>query len=162
VCDDKKRAKKILAIFNLNRKQGMYMNPVFKKAIIKFEMSETGHQIVNAKINGKPLRLILDTAAGSSVLDKSCLNDLNIIETLSDENAAGLGTSEHVMGNIVVSEIELAGVVYKNPSFVSLNLDHVQVAGGEEGVHGLLGSPFFSQHKCVIDFENHTLELLKS
>ncbi|MDO6636113.1 retropepsin-like aspartic protease [Pseudoalteromonas carrageenovora] len=138
------------------------MNSVFKKAIIKFEMSETGHQIVNAKINGKPLRLILDTAAGSSVLDNACLNDLNIIETLSDENAAGLGTSEHVMGNIEVSEIELAGIVYKNPSFVSLNLDHVQVAGGEEGVHGLLGSPFFSQHKCVIDFENHTLELLKS
>lgn len=66
------------------------------------------------------------------------------------------------MGNIEVSEIELAGDVYKNPSFVSLNLDHVQVAGGEEGVHGLLGSPFFIQHKGVIDFENHTLELLKS
>ncbi|MEL0646834.1 retropepsin-like aspartic protease [Pseudoalteromonas agarivorans] len=136
------------------------MNPVSKKAIIKFEMSQTGHQIVNAKINGKPLRLILDTAAGSSVLDKACLNDLNIKETLSDENAAGLGTSEHAIGNIEISEIELAGVVYKNPSFVSLNLDHVQVAGGEKGVHGLLGSPFFSQYKAVINFENHTLEIL--
>ncbi|WP_307723136.1 aspartyl protease family protein [Pseudoalteromonas carrageenovora] len=31
--------------------------------------------MVNAKINGKPLRLILDTAAGSSVLDKASLND---------------------------------------------------------------------------------------
>ncbi|MFL3650941.1 MAG: hypothetical protein ACI6PR_06955 [Pseudoalteromonas sp.] len=26
-------------------------------------------------MNGKPLRLILDTAAGSSVLDKASLND---------------------------------------------------------------------------------------
>ena len=135
------------------------MDLVKGKIFLEFEMSETGHQIVEAKINGKLLRFILDTAAGSSVLNKACLAELGIQEVSSEESAAGLGTSEHEMGNIVVPEIELGGRLYEYPEFVSLNLDHVQVAGGEKGVHGLLGSPFFSKYKAVIDFGTNRVVL---
>lgn len=128
------------------------MDLVEEKISLDFEMSETGHQIVEAKINGKLLRFVLDTAAGASVLNKACLAELGIQETISGESAAGLGTSEHEMGDILVPEIELGGRLYEYPEFVSLNLDHVQVAGGEKGVHGLLGSPFFLKYEAVIDF----------
>ncbi|MEL0639385.1 retropepsin-like aspartic protease [Pseudoalteromonas aliena] len=136
------------------------MNLFEEKTIIEFEISETGHQIVEAKINDKLLRFILDTAAGASVLDRACLSELGIEETLNVENAAGLGTSEHAMGDIKVHSIELGNALFKSPDFVSLNLDHVQVAGGEKGVHGLLGSPFFTQYQAVIDFSKNRLELL--
>ena len=135
------------------------MNLFENKTIIEFEISQTGHQIIEAKINGKSLRFILDSAAGSSVLDRACLIELGIEETLNVENAAGLGTSDHAMGDIEVHSIELGNALFESPDFVSLNLDHVQVAGGEKGVHGLLGSPFFIQYQAVIDFSKNRLEL---
>ena len=104
------------------------MNIFEDKTVIEFEISETGHQIVEAKINGKLLRFILDTGAGTSVLDRGCLSELSIEETLNVENAAGLGTSDHAMGD-------------------------------EKGVHGLLGSPFFTQYQAVIDFSKNRLAL---
>ena len=136
------------------------MNLSEGKTVIEFEISETGHQIVEAKINGKLLRFILDTGAGTSVLDRGCLSELGIEETLNVENAAGLGTSDHAMGDIEVHSIEFGNALFESPGFVSLNLDHVQVAGGEKGVHGLLGSPFFTQYQAVIDFSKNRLELL--
>ena len=39
------------------------MNLFENKTVIEFEISETGHQIVEAKIKGKLLRFILDTGA---------------------------------------------------------------------------------------------------
>lgn len=134
------------------------MNLSEGKTVIEFEISETGHQIVEAKINGKLLRFILDTGAGASVLDRGCLSELGIEEKLNDENAAGLGTSDHAMGDIEVDSIEFGNALFESPDFVSL--DHVQVAGGEKGVHGLLGSPFFTQYQAVIDFSKNRLELL--
>ncbi len=56
------------------------MNLSEGKTVIEFEISETGHQIVEAKINGKLLRFILDSGAGTSVLDRRCLSELGIEE----------------------------------------------------------------------------------
>ncbi|ASM50148.1 hypothetical protein PESP_a2134 [Pseudoalteromonas espejiana DSM 9414] len=69
---------------------------------MKFEVTETGHQIILAKINWHKVRLILDTAAGASVLDRTCIKKLGIKKEISEENAAGLGTAEHEMGLIDV------------------------------------------------------------
>jgi predicted aspartyl protease len=44
-----------------------------KATSLQFEVSETGHQIVQAEINGHTVRLILDRAAGASVLDRACI-----------------------------------------------------------------------------------------
>ncbi|MDC9501527.1 MULTISPECIES: retropepsin-like aspartic protease [unclassified Pseudoalteromonas] len=71
---------------------------------MKFEVTATGHQIIQAKINGHTVRLILDTAAGASVLDRACIKKLGIQEEISEENAAGLGAAEHEMGLIDVLE----------------------------------------------------------
>ncbi|WP_277054497.1 aspartyl protease family protein [Pseudoalteromonas marina] len=79
-----------------------------KTSRLKFDVTETGHQIIQAKINGYKVNLILDTAAGASVLDRACIKQLEIVEELSKENAAGLGTAEHEMGLINVLKFELA------------------------------------------------------
>jgi len=126
---------------------------------LKFEVTETGHQIIQAKINGHAVRLILDTAADESVLDRACIKKLGIQEALSEENAAGIGTAEHEMGLIDVVKFELAGQLYKSTQFVSLDLDHVQAAGGGNSIHGLLGSPFFRKYQAILDFGTNTLTI---
>ena len=130
-----------------------------KTTSLKFEVTETGHQIIQAKINGHKVNLILDTAAGASVLDRACIKKLGIQEKLSEENAAGLGTADHEMGLIDVLKFELAGQFFESTEFVSLNLDHVQVAGGDNIIHGLLGSPFFRKYQAVLDFGTYTLTI---
>ena len=130
-----------------------------KATSLQFEVSETGHQIVQAEINGHTVRLILDTAAGASVLDRACIKKLGIQEELSEGNAAGLGTAEHEMGLIDVVKFELAGQLYESTQFVSLNLDHVQAAGGGNSIHGLLGSPFFRKYQAILDFGTNTLTI---
>lgn len=130
-----------------------------KTTSLQFEVTETGHQIIQAKINGHTVRLILDTAAGASVLDRTCINKLGIQEELSEENAAGLGTAKHEMGLIDVLKFELSGQLYESTEFVSLNLDHVQAAGGGDTIHGLLGSPFFRKYQVLLDFGTNTLTI---
>ena len=130
-----------------------------KTTSLKFEVTATGHQIIQAKINGHAVRLILDTAAGASVLDRACIKKLGIQEEVSEENAAGLGTAKHEMGLIDVLKFELAGQLYESTEFVSLNLDHVQAAGGGDTIHGLLGSPFFRKYQAVLDFGTYTLTI---
>ena len=130
-----------------------------KTTSLKFEVTETGHQIIQAKINGHKVNLILDTAAGASVLDRACIKKLGIQEKLSEENAAGLGTADHEMGLIEVLKFELAGQLFESTEFVSLNLDHVQPAGGDNIIHGLLGSPFFRKYQALLDFGTNTLTI---
>ena len=130
-----------------------------KTASLKFEVTETGHQIIQAKINEHKVNLILDTAAGASVLDRACIKKLGIEEVFSEENAAGLGTSEHEMGLIELLKFELAEQFFESTEFVSLNLDHVQPAGGDNIIHGLLGSPFFRKYQAVLDFGTNTLTI---
>ena len=130
-----------------------------KTTSLKFEVTETGHQIIQAKINGHKVNLILDTAAGASVLDRACIKKLGIQEKLSEENAAGLGTADHEMGLIEVLKFELAGQLFESTEFVSLNLDHVQPAGGDNIIHGLLGSPFFRKYQAVLDFSTDILTI---
>ena len=130
-----------------------------KATSLQFEVSETGHQIIQAKINGHTVCLILGTAAGASVLDRTCIKKLGIQEEVSEENAAGIGTAEHEMGLIDVVKFELAGQLYESTQFVSLNLDHVQAAGGGNRIHGLLGSPFFRKYQAIVDFGTNTLTI---
>ena len=130
-----------------------------KTTSLKFEVTEIGHQIIQAKINGHKVNLILDTAAGASVLDRACIKKLGIQEKLSEENAAVLGTADHEMGLIDVLKFELAGQLFESTEFVSLNLDHVQPAGGDNIIHGLLGSPFFRKYQAVLDFGTNTLTI---
>ena len=130
-----------------------------KTTSLKFEVTETGHQIIQVKINGHKVNLILDTAAGASVLDRACIKKLGIQEKLSEENAAGLGTADHEMGLIEVLKFELAAQLFESTEFVSLNLDHVQPAGGDNIIHGLLGSPFFRKYQALLDFGTNTLTI---
>lgn len=44
-----------------------------KTTSLKFKVTETGHQIIQSEINGHTVRLILDTAAGASVLHRACI-----------------------------------------------------------------------------------------
>ncbi|ASM50147.1 hypothetical protein PESP_a2133 [Pseudoalteromonas espejiana DSM 9414] len=53
----------------------------------------------------------------------------------------------------------MTGQLYESTQFVSLNLDHVQAAGGGNTIHGLLGSSFFIKYQAIVDFATNTLTI---
>ena len=112
---------------------------------------------VKARSNGRNLTFSLDTGAERNILsndlEDSVYDGMQILGTSVITDAQG-GRSEVLisrLGGIVVGERKLA----KMPTLI-LNLDMMSRAYGKE-IDGMLGYPFFSMGRIVIDFKKKRL-----
>jgi hypothetical protein len=126
---------------------------------IPFEISPTGHQIVTLMYGKEPIRMILDTAAGTNVFSQKAAKKLELTVKESGDKAAGLGTQGHAMANVSPITVASGNEKMMLQNLVSMDLSHVEVAGGSKGIDGLLGSPFFREYKAKIDFEMNRVTL---
>ena len=126
---------------------------------IPFEISPTGHQIVTLQYKGKPIRMILDTAAGANVFSKKSTKKLRLKVKKTEEKAAGLGTRGHAMTRVDSLEVSSGKQKLSLDNLVSLDLSHTEAAGGKKAADGLLGSPFFQTYNAQIDFATNQLIL---
>jgi hypothetical protein len=101
----------------------------------------------------KPIRLILDTAAGANVVSQKAAAKFQLKLTDSGLKAAGLGTSGHAVEDVDPITVAAGETKLRVQDLVSLDLSHVEAAGKPAGIDGLLGSPFFRKYKAKIDFE---------
>lgn len=124
---------------------------------IPFTISPTGHQIVVLKHGDKDVRMILDSAAGANVLSLKAAYKLQLELKDSTETASGIGTKEHAMTSLSPLKVSYAEHDFMLNNLVAMDLTHVEIAGGEEGADGLLGSPFFRANKAKIDFKTNLL-----
>jgi hypothetical protein len=120
---------------------------------IPFEISPTGHQIVTLMYDEKPIRLILDTAAGANVISEKAAGKFNLKLMESGQKAAGLGTSGHAVEYVDPITVTAGTTKLRLQDLISLDLSHVEAAGEPAGIDGLLGSPFFRKYKAKIDFQ---------
>ncbi|OVE81883.1 hypothetical protein BVY04_02230 [bacterium M21] len=137
-----------------------------KEAVVKtdretipFTMSKSGHILITVKINNRDAHLVVDTAAGTSVIHTKQTKSLKLKTSKGNSVARGLGTSSHVIKNVGVPVMTIGTVQYHNPYFIALNLSHVEAAGGKKGFHGLLGSPFLQKYAAIINYEKKTISL---
>jgi hypothetical protein len=129
------------------------------RTTIPFLISKTGHIIVKVKINNKDACLVIDTAAGASVIHTKQIKYLGLKAIKGNVQVKGLGTSSHAMKRLKVSEMTIGKKKYLMSSFIALDLSHVEQAGGDKGFHGLLGSPFLQKYGAIINYEEKTLSL---
>ena len=130
-------------------------------ATVKFRITRSGHVVVSAVIAGCKVRLVVDTAAGTSVLDVAAVNELGLKTRRNSErrDVKGIGTSQHVMQRLIVPSIVLGRREFVRPRFISLDLTHVKEVGGKRGMHGLLGGDFLKKHDAVIDYASRIITL---
>lgn len=126
---------------------------------IPFEISPTGHPVVTLMYGEKPIRMILDTAAGANVFSQKATTRLELTVKNSDEKAAGLGTQAYAMAEVSPIVVALGEKKLRLQDLITMDLSHVEVAGGGKGFDGLLGSPFFREFRVKIDFGNNTIAL---
>lgn len=128
---------------------------------VKFQIAGSKHLIVRATIGGHSVRLIIDSAAGTSVIDTDQVDELElkIRRNSQRDDVKGIGTGNHRMHRLIVPSITFNGVDFPRPRFISIDLSHVKEVGGKRGLHGLLGSDFLKSHNAIIDYGNRTLSL---
>ena len=124
---------------------------------IPFIISSTGHPIVTLKHGKKTLRMIIDTAAGANILSVKSAKKLKLKLKPSSGKAAGLGTAGHAMSNLDPITVLFNKDTFTLYNLMSLNLSHVQIAGGKKGVDGLLGYPFFKANNASVDYKTNLL-----
>jgi len=134
-----------------------------------FEIEDDGyHLFIDAKINGKKVKLLVDTGASKSVFDKSrIIKLLNLDEenpdfSVSPHLSAGLGTNTMESHLVTLDNFVLGDLVIDNFETVVLDINHVNKSYemlGHSGIDGVLGSDLLSAYDAVIYYKKKMLKL---
>lgn len=114
-----------------------------------------GHILVRARVDDRPVRLIVDTGSSMSTLDAAWALAAGI-QPLGSADAMGAGRMRATLaqvGSLGIAGVELGGV-----TVALLPLDAVVEASGEL-VHGSLGYDLFARYAVQIDYAGRVLRL---
>lgn len=110
---------------------------------------------VNAVVNGKPLRLIVDTGAGLNVLTWEAAERIGI-QGGQAVNATGAGSNPTQAKMVTVNEFRLGDATVKGDAAVVLALPGILKCDG------LVGYSFLRHFATTFDYDNNTLTVRKS
>lgn len=124
------------------------------------------HLCLLGKINGNPVRLILDTGASQTVLDRSRV-DLLVEGSeyeLHDKLTTGLGTNSMESHRLVIPDFSLGEICFYDRTFILLDLSHINSSYETLGllpIDGVLGSDILVQGRATIDLDKMQIILAK-
>ncbi len=125
------------------------------------------HLMIEAEVNGKAVRMLVDTGASKTVFDKTRLQSL--VEEGADEHyedleqlSTGLGTNS-MQGQVAeLDSFKFGEVEIKDFPVVVLDMDHVNQSYdmlGDRGIDGVLGSDILKKYDAVIYFKKKVLKV---
>ncbi|HON20772.1 MAG TPA: retropepsin-like aspartic protease [Bacteroidales bacterium] len=131
--------------------------------IIELEDKHNLHPIIEAKINVNPIRLVIDTGASHTCIDKkevkSLLKNKN---NISSDIVMGIGNKKMRNTIVTIQELQLGEVIIKDYPVVALKISHINKMLkilGLKPINGLLGSDLLYKYNAVIDYKNSCLTL---
>ncbi len=122
------------------------------------------HALLKIKINGKSARMVLDTGASQTVLDKNRVHRF-VDEKKFEKNEAlstGLGTNSMESHIVHIRKIQLGELLIKDSTLILLDLAIVNSSYEQIGmkpVDGIVGSDILVHHRAVIDFQKKFMRL---
>ncbi|GAA4140214.1 hypothetical protein GCM10022216_19110 [Sphingobacterium kyonggiense] len=123
------------------------------------------HIITEVRLFDKTFKLVIDTGASKTVLDKTTLLESGIAEDNfenTDILSTGLGTNSMESFMLTIPEIKLQDWNIKNFTVAVLDLSSINFAYnqiGLEPVIGVLGGDILQQYGAIIDYKKQTLTL---
>lgn len=122
----------------------------------------TGHHLVEARLNGRPARFIVDTGANVSVIDTPAAIRLGMAPVKVRVGAVvGIGGNQRVgMGRI--ENLTLGGVNIRRDTLITTDLSQLTGSLGRisGGIDGLIGQDVMKEHRAVIDVPRALLYLM--
>ena len=131
---------------------------------VPIRVSETYNLYVDAAINGEPARLMVDTGAFATLLNRGFVRRLHVPlhKTPYSSSAVNLkqrGVEIARIRRLSVGSVDILG---KDVGVVDLEgLIHSDLLRGSQPVAGLLGAEILKSHHGIIDFGTRTLYLKK-
>jgi hypothetical protein len=129
------------------------------------DMGESGyHACMEVTINRKKCRMVLDTGASRTVLDKTEIRRLvkEEIQELEGKKSAGLGTADMTTHAAKIKRMKIASLVLEDWEVLVLDLsilNHSYKQIGHGKVVGVMGSDMLVKHRAKIDFGKNRLVL---
>ncbi|MCI0920117.1 retropepsin-like aspartic protease [Sphingobacterium rhinopitheci] len=137
--------------------------------IIPFEIltiqNDGFHIILNVILLQKKFKMVLDTGASKTVLDKQLLIDMGLAqEELISSNilSTGLGTNEMESHTLYLESLMISDWTIKNIQVAVLDLSTINYAYQQmnfPAVIGVLGGDILYKYGAVIDYKKKTLKL---
>lgn len=114
-------------------------------------------RLVSVEINGHKSNLILDSGAGTTILDTDFARSKDIHIFKVDSEFAGIGGTSNAYSTERFKMVLLGDTF--NYSSKALNLSEVRYKFRESGynIHGILGGDILSSKGCIIDYNINTL-----
>jgi hypothetical protein len=121
-----------------------------------------GHFEAAGTLNDKPVRVLIDTGAGSTVASLSRIEEFGLpVQPLAQCGAGAGGTNLQVF-QVKEGELRLGDVVPKLAALLAMDLTHVNAALAQKGVAPvdmILGVDVFDAHAAIIDYGSASLFL---
>lgn len=116
------------------------------------------HLQVSAVVNGLACKLVVDTGAYFTVLDRKFAREAKIGGRDTNIISRGLGTNGRGLSYSQFPEMKIGDFAIKNASVVILDLDAGLTAEKSQAA-GLLGAEYLGLHGAIFDFNEGTLYL---
>lgn len=126
---------------------------------IEYTLKRTKLPIISVVIEDKKLCFILDTGSTCSLIDSSVVEYFkDIVEPIGEYFVNGIDGTKHKV-DIIVIPLMIEGQIYKQKFCVSSLLEAFRDIENENGiqVHGLLGTDFLYENKCIVDFKEKNI-----
>ena len=122
------------------------------------------HLLVDAALNGRPARMLVDTGASRTVFDRERIQQFipDGVFLPAEKTSTGLGTDSMEGHTTTVETFQVGDLVLESVEVVVLDLAHVNSSYGLIGldaIDGVLGSDMLVKHNAVIDYGKKELVL---
>ncbi|MEO8087875.1 MAG: retropepsin-like aspartic protease, partial [Bacteroidota bacterium] len=122
------------------------------------------HLLIKAKVNGKPVTMLIDSGASKTVFDKGRMlrfaDEKNFL-TL-EKLSTGLGTTVMETQSTVLKKFQIGKLMIPNFETIVIDLSHVNLTYAKldlPAIDGVLGSDLMVKHDAVIDYKKKELIL---
>ncbi|HPE87281.1 MAG: hypothetical protein EOL88_15195 [Bacteroidia bacterium] len=117
------------------------------------------HLMLTARVNGAPVRMLIDTGASLTCFDAERILELPDIDPdaifETEEQGTGLGTNSMQSAFTELETFEVGALLLEDYPVIIIDMQHVNesyIKLGVEPIDGVLGSDFLLRHKAVIDY----------
>jgi len=113
------------------------------------------HITVRARLAGRPVRLIIDTGAGGSIMDSAAAARYQLKLRSRSSKAVGVGAGVLSMSSVARHGLTLAGIDLSRTSLHTIDLSHVNAGLKKAEVRpvvGVIGADVLWRYEAVIDY----------
>ena len=114
--------------------------------------------LVEAKLNGKPAKLLVDTGAGTSLLDAPFAESVGLKVGPMDGGIYGVSGDEPA-GWTPVPTLQLGEAVFRDRRILATDLKKAMPEGGRTMQNGILGADFMNKLDAVISYPERRIFL---